>query len=66
MQIYVNGSPTQVQDAMPMSALIEHLGLTGQRIAVEVNAELVPRSRFEVHALQDGDRVEIIHAVGGG
>lgn len=66
MQIYVNGGPTQVENAMPMSALIERLGLTGQRIAVEVNAELVPRSRFEVHALQEGDRVEIIHAVGGG
>jgi sulfur carrier protein len=66
MQIYVNGSPTQVQDDTPMSALVEGLGLTGQRIAVEVNAELVPRSRFETHALRDGDRVEIIHAVGGG
>jgi len=66
MQIYVNGSPTQIQDATPMSALIKRLGLTGQRIAVEVNAELVPRSRFEAHTLQDGDRVEIIHAVGGG
>jgi sulfur carrier protein len=49
-----------------MSLLIERLGLTGQRIAVEVNAELVPRSRFEAHALREGDRVEIIHAVGGG
>ena len=66
MQIYVNGSPTRVQDPMPMSALIERLGLTGQRIAVEVNAELVPRSRFEAHTLREGDRVEIIHAVGGG
>ncbi len=49
-----------------MAALIETLALTGRRLAVEVNAELVPRSRFDQHLLQPGDRVEIIHAVGGG
>ena len=66
MQILVNGNPTELEADAPVSALIEGLGLAGQRIAVEVNAELVPRSRFEVHALREGDRVEIIHAVGGG
>lgn len=66
MQILVNGNPTELEADAPVSALIEGLGLVGQRIAVEVNAELVPRSRFEVHALREGDRVEIIHAVGGG
>lgn len=66
MQILVNGNPTELEADAPVLALIEGLGLVGQRIAVEVNAELVPRSRFEVHALREGDRVEIIHAVGGG
>ncbi len=66
MQIFVNGNATQVEDDTPMSVLIEGLGLIGKRIAVEVNAELVPRSRFDAHALREGDRVEIIHAVGGG
>ena len=66
MNITVNGSETQVADALSMAELIEHLGLVGQRVAVEVNAELVPRSRFAEHALAPGDRVEIIHAVGGG
>jgi sulfur carrier protein len=66
MQILVNGNPTELEADAPVSALIEGLGLAGQRIAVEVNAELVPRSRFEAHALRSGDRVEIIHAVGGG
>jgi sulfur carrier protein len=66
MQILVNGNHTELEADAPVSALIEGLGLAGQRIAVEVNAELVPRSRFEVHALREGDRVEIIHAVGGG
>lgn len=66
MHIVVNGTPTELQEEIPMSALIEHLGLVGQRIAVEVNAELVPRSRFAAQVLREGDRVEIIHAVGGG
>jgi sulfur carrier protein len=66
MHIVVNGNPTEVEDATPMSGLIARLGLAGQRIAVEVNAELVPRSRHESHILREGDRVEIIHAVGGG
>jgi sulfur carrier protein len=66
MNITVNGTATRVDDAAPMSALVEQLGLTGRRIAVEVNEELIPRSRFDEHRLNEGDRVEIIHAVGGG
>ncbi|WP_295580076.1 sulfur carrier protein ThiS [uncultured Lamprocystis sp.] len=66
MQIFLNGSATEVEASIPMSALVERLGLTGQRIAVEVNAELVPRSRFAQHVLVPEDRVEIIQAVGGG
>lgn len=66
MQIQVNGTPTTIPDAMHMSGLIEHLGLTDRRLAVEVNRELVPRSRFAEHELKAGDAVEIIHAVGGG
>jgi sulfur carrier protein len=66
MNIYVNGAPTEVEDLIGMSALVLHLGLAGRRIAVEVNEELIPRSRFDTHVIQPGDRVEIIHAVGGG
>lgn len=66
MQVILNGDPAEVPDGINMSALIEQLELTGQRLAVEVNEELVPRSRFEEHLLASGDRVEIIHAVGGG
>ncbi|WP_295541278.1 sulfur carrier protein ThiS [uncultured Thiohalocapsa sp.] len=66
MQITINGEATEIADDLDMAALIARLGLTGRRIAVEVNQELVPRSRFEAHRLRDGDRVEIIHAVGGG
>jgi sulfur carrier protein len=66
MKITVNGEATEVPVDLDMSGLIERLGLGGRRIAVEVNQELLPRSRFDGHRLQDGDRVEVIHAVGGG
>ena len=46
--------------------LLEQLGLAGQRLALEINREVIPRSTFSQHVLQAYDRVEIIHAVGGG
>lgn len=66
MQIALNGETTEVEESVVMTALIASLDLSGKRIAVEVNGELVPRSRFDLHALNPGDRVEIIQAVGGG
>lgn len=66
MQIYVNGEQTRVPEGINMAGLIELLELSGQRIAVEVNQELVPRSSFAEQHLQEADQVEIIHAVGGG
>ncbi len=66
MYIVVNGEQTQVPDRFDMGSLIEKLDLTGQRVAVEVNEELVPRSSFADYQLRENDAVEIIHAVGGG
>jgi sulfur carrier protein len=66
MQIYLNGVEKQIPDALNMAGLIELLDLGGQRIAVEVNEELVPRSTFDRHRLNERDRIEIIQAVGGG
>ncbi|MBV2092788.1 MAG: thiamine biosynthesis protein ThiS [gamma proteobacterium symbiont of Stewartia floridana] len=66
MQIYLNGLEKQIPDSLDMAGLIEMLDLTDQRIAVEVNEELVPRTTFSGHILNDQDRIEIIHAVGGG
>lgn len=66
MQIYVNGEEKQIPDSTDMAALIDQMELTDQRIAVEVNEELIPRSTFAGHLLKEADRVEIIHAVGGG
>jgi len=66
MNIIVNGDPTLVPDGSNLAELIERLALSNRRLAVEVNEELVPRSLFDEHRLRPGDRVEIIHAVGGG
>lgn len=66
MQIILNGEPTDVSEGINMAELISQLALSNQRLAVEVNEELVPRSRFADHRLDRDDRVEIIHAVGGG
>ena len=66
MQIQLNGEPTQLPDACSIAQMLEHAGLAQRRVAVEVNREVVPRSRHEHHALADGDRVEVVHAHGGG
>jgi len=66
MNVYVNGQPMELEAGTTLSGLIARLELGGQRVAVEVNEELVPRGRFGDHPLAPDDRVEIIHAVGGG
>jgi sulfur carrier protein len=66
MNIVLNGEQRGLQDALTLNGLIEHLELTGKRLAVEVNEEVVPRSEHAGFRLRDGDRVEIVQAIGGG
>ncbi|MCY4468912.1 MAG: sulfur carrier protein ThiS [Thiotrichales bacterium] len=66
MQIMLNGDPHIVADGATIASLVEQLDLAGKRLAVEVNEEVVPRSRHGEHALESGDQVEIVHAIGGG
>ena len=66
MEITVNGESTDIAQECTAEKLIETLGLTGKRIAMEVNQEIVPRSTFTSHTFSAGDKVEIVHAVGGG
>lgn len=66
MQIQLNGDPHAFEGEPTISELIVSLGLAGRRIAVEVNEEIVPRSQHAATRLADGDRVEIVHAIGGG
>jgi sulfur carrier protein len=66
MEITVNGKAHQLPDICTMTQLIEHLELTGKRIAIEHNGNIAPRSQFNHILLADGDQLEIVVAVGGG
>lgn len=66
MQIQLNGEMTSLEGDTTIHDLVASLGLTQRRIAVEVNEEIVPRSQHDAISLTDGDRVEIVHAIGGG
>lgn len=66
MNICVNGEPRAVRDSETLAGLVEELGLVGKRIAVEVNREIVPHGGYDAVTLREGDRVEIVHAIGGG
>lgn len=62
----INGQPHHAPVGHALEALLRDLALEGKRIAVELNGEIVPRSRYAATALGDGDRLEIVVAVGGG
>ncbi len=66
MQIQLNGEPSHFDDEPTLAQLVDSLGLSGRRIAIEVNEEIVPRSLHAQTRLRDGDSVEIVHAIGGG
>lgn len=66
MNIMLNGEPRDLPDPYTLQTLIAELGLTGRRLAVEVNEDIVPRSQHSECRLHEGDRVEIVHAIGGG
>ena len=68
MTVYVNGEPTQVADDATVAAVLERLDVQRPRrgLAVAVDAEVVPRSEWDAHALHDGDRVEVLTAIQGG
>ena len=66
MQISVNGEPQEVPDGATVERLLDLLEVQRRRIAVEVNRELVPRSRHGARALAEGDVIEIVTLVGGG
>ena len=66
IEVSVNGAAQAFEPDTSVAALLERLQLAGKRIAVERNGEIVPRSRFGETGLADGDRLEIVAAVGGG
>lgn len=66
IRIVVNGEERQARAGAAVADLLDALGLPRGKVAVELNREIVPKSRFPAQALADGDRIEIVHFVGGG
>jgi sulfur carrier protein len=64
--VTINGEPREFEQPLPFSQVVERLGLTGKRIAVERNGEIVPRSELAARSIAHGDKLEIVVAVGGG
>ena len=66
MRIQLNGEPYDLADGQTIADLLARLDLAGRRVAVELNLDIVPRSLHAATALREGDRVEVVHAIGGG
>ncbi len=66
MRLTINGDARDVPDGATVAALLAHLGLPERKIAVERNLEIVPKSRYAATPLSPGDRIEIVHFIGGG
>ncbi len=66
MQLIVNGEEKQFPELSTLAALIEHIGAKSDRVAIELNRDIIPRARWDATSLKDGDRLEIVHFVGGG
>ena len=66
MQLKINGEPKQVANVATLADLVGQLSMKADRVAVELNREIVPRANWVQTALKDGDELEIVHFVGGG
>jgi len=66
MDLLINGEKKSFAPSLSLAQLVEELGMKGDRVAVELNREIVPRAQWADTLLNDGDRIEIVHFVGGG
>jgi len=66
IRVTVNGAPREFAARLTYAQFVDELALAGKRLAIEVNGEILPRSRFPEARLADGDRIEVVVAVGGG
>ena len=66
MKLHINGDERSFDSPLTLAALVEILGMKSDRVAVELNLDIVPRDRWAATPLNDGDRLEIVHFVGGG
>jgi thiamine biosynthesis protein ThiS len=66
MKLRINGEDQSFDGPLTLAGLIERLGMKQDRVAVELNREIVPREQWGQTSLSEGDRLEIVHFVGGG
>jgi thiamine biosynthesis protein ThiS len=66
MRLVINGEAKEFAGISTLDSLVEQLGLQSDRLAIELNRDIVPRSNWGQTALQEGDQLEIVHFVGGG
>ena len=66
MLLFINGDEKKFDIPLSLAELIQQLGMKGDRVAVELNREIVARADWAETRLNDGDRLEVVHFVGGG
>ncbi len=66
MRVHVNGEIRELPDELTLDALVRQLALAPERLAIELNREVVRRARWSETVMRDGDKIEIVHFVGGG
>jgi len=66
MQIEVNGDSIELAEGATLVDLLAQMELTGKRVAIELNLEIIPRSEHGQTELKSGDKLEVVHAIGGG
>ncbi len=66
MTVTINGESREIPETLSVADLVEHLGLSAGRVAVEQNREILPREHWEERQIAGGDSFEIVHFVGGG
>ena len=66
MKVFINGETREIQNEINLSELLKQLSLPSERIAIELNKEVVRRKNWENIQIKDADKIEIVHFVGGG
>jgi thiamine biosynthesis protein ThiS len=66
MKITINGELREIPDGLTVAALLQHLEMTADRVAIERNLDILPRTNWQETEVQPNDRYEIVHLVGGG
>jgi thiamine biosynthesis protein ThiS len=66
MRILLNGEVTEAATGCTVAALLQQLDIGRERVAVELNGDIIPKARYDGQTLADDDKIEIVHFVGGG